>query len=49
MPIPDYQTLMLPFLKLAADGKEHFLKDAYPTLSDQFRLYRAREQRKEFI
>lgn len=38
MPIPDYQALMLPFLKLAADGKEHFLKDSYPALADQFKL-----------
>lgn len=38
MPIPDYQTLMLPFLKLAADGKEHLLKDSYQILSDQFGL-----------
>lgn len=38
MSIPDYQTLMLPFLKLVADGKEHFLKDAYRALSDQFGL-----------
>jgi restriction system protein len=38
MPIPDYQTFMLPFLKLAADGKEHSMQDAYRNLSDQFGL-----------
>jgi restriction system protein len=38
MPIPDYQKFMLPFLKFAADGKEHSLKEAYQVLSDQFGL-----------
>lgn len=28
MPIPDYQSCMLPLLKYACDGQEHQLKDA---------------------
>ncbi|WP_090373362.1 restriction endonuclease [Dyadobacter sp. SG02] len=38
MPIPDYQTIMLPVLKLAGDQKEHSLKDAVEILSNQFQL-----------
>lgn len=37
MAIPDYQTLMLPVLKLAADGAEHKFRDAvgfYPYFTD---------------
>jgi restriction system protein len=37
MPIPDYQTLMLPTLKLGATG-EIKLKDAYTILSEEFNL-----------
>ncbi|KAA0989274.1 restriction endonuclease [Dyadobacter aurulentus] len=38
MPIPDYQTIMLPVLKLADDQKEHSLKEAVEVLSNQFQL-----------
>ena len=38
MAIPDYQTLMLPLLQIAADGKEHSLKEAIDILSKQFSL-----------
>ncbi len=38
MAIPDYQTLMLPVLKLAADGKEHKFSQAVEELADAFRL-----------
>lgn len=38
MPIPDYQTLMLPLLKLAADGKEHKKREAEERLAQQFSL-----------
>lgn len=38
MPIPDYQTLMLPVLKLAADGKEHKFSEAVEELADEFGL-----------
>ncbi len=41
MAIPDYQTLMLPLLKLAADEQEHSLKDATEALAQEFSLTEA--------
>jgi restriction system protein len=38
MSIPDYQSLMLPLLKLAGDGNEHLFRDAVEDLSNQFNL-----------
>jgi restriction system protein len=38
MPVPDYQTFMLPLLELASDQKEHALSEAYDTLATQFGL-----------
>ncbi len=38
MPIPDYQTLMLPLLKIAADGLEHRFRDIIDELADQYKL-----------
>ena len=38
MSIPDYQTLMLPLLKLASDGAVHRLRDTVNVLADQFSL-----------
>lgn len=38
MPIPDYQTLTLPLLKLAADGKEHKKREAEERIARQFSL-----------
>ena len=38
MAVPDYQTLMLPLLRLAADGHEHRFRDAVETLADDFGL-----------
>ena len=38
MPIPDYQAIMLPLLKLAADGNEHHIREAIGTLANQFGL-----------
>lgn len=38
MAIPDYQMLMLPLLRFAADGKEHTAREAVATLADQFQL-----------
>jgi len=32
--IPDYQTVMLPLLRLAADGKEHKVREAIEDLAD---------------
>jgi restriction system protein len=38
MAIPDFQTLMLPRLKAAADGQEHSFADIVETLAAQFQL-----------
>ena len=38
MAIPDFQTLMLPFLKAVEDGKEHPFKDVVEKLSIEFKL-----------
>ena len=38
MPIPDYQTLMLPLLRCFADGKEHSFQDVVNTLAREFSL-----------
>jgi restriction system protein len=38
MAIPDFQTLMLPLLKLLADKQEHAMRDVTTLLSDQFHL-----------
>ena len=38
MAIPDYQSIMLPLLQLAADGHEHRFRDAVESLSAQFGL-----------
>lgn len=32
MTIPDFQTIMLPLLQLAADGKEHGIRNAQEVL-----------------
>ena len=47
MPIPDFQTLMLPMLKLAEDKREHLFKEAIPFLANQFRLTEI--ERKELL
>ena len=38
MAVPDFQSLMLPLLRIAADGKEHALAEARDVLSAQFTL-----------
>jgi len=38
MPIPDYQTLMLPLLQFAADGKDHTTREAVEVLAAEFQL-----------
>lgn len=38
MPIPDYQTCMLPFLRYLSDGAEHTLRDAEENLANHFKL-----------
>lgn len=41
MPIPDFQNLMLPLLRIAADGAEHRLSDVIEALAQQFELSEA--------
>jgi restriction system protein len=38
MAIPDYQSVMLPLLSVAADGKEHRMRDVVKNLAEQFQL-----------
>ena len=38
MPIPDFQTIMLPLLKLASDQKEHSTSEFLELLANEFRL-----------
>ena len=38
MAIPDYQSLMMPLLQIAADGHEHSLRETVEQLASQFRL-----------
>ena len=38
MPIPDYQTLMQPVLRLLVDGQERNFTQLLPALADQFQL-----------
>ncbi|MTJ08121.1 restriction endonuclease [Anabaena sp. UHCC 0253] len=38
MTIPDFQSIMLPLLQYASDGKEHSLRDAVTFLADIFNL-----------
>lgn len=47
MPIPDYQSIMLPLLKLTADGKEYKVSDLTDVLASEFKL--TDEDRKELL
>jgi len=47
MPIPDYQTLMLPVLKLAGDGNTHKFRESIEKLGDEFSL--SDEERRELL
>ena len=38
MPIPDYQTIMLPLLQLLADKKDYIFKDVVTILGKQLKL-----------
>ena len=38
MPIPDFQTMMLPVLQLASDGKEHSIHEAVDVLARNYSL-----------
>jgi len=45
--IPDYQTVMLPLLRFAADGEEHSLREAIEKLADRFNL--SIDERRELL
>lgn len=47
MPIPDFQTLMLPMLEILADGKEYTIKEIIELLSNKFNL--TQEERNELL
>jgi len=47
MPIPDYQTLMLPVLKISEDGNTYKFRDVIESLADQFSL--TDEERRELL
>src|SRR3989344_5386874 len=47
MAIPDYQTIMLPLLKIAGDKKEHSIREAIDYIGDLFKLSEA--ERKEVL
>lgn len=47
MPIPDYQTIMLPLLRHAADGKEHSLQETVEKLAQDFKL--TDDERRELL
>ena len=45
--IPDFQTIMLPFLEILSDGLEHELQETITKISDKFHL--ANDERKELL
>jgi restriction system protein len=47
MPIPDFQSLMLPLMEVLADGEEHIMRDATAALADRFQLTEA--ERRELM
>lgn len=47
MAVPDYQSIMLPLLRISADGKEHRLSEVIETLAGQFNL--TDQERKELL
>jgi restriction system protein len=46
MAIPDFETILLPVLKLLKDGREFWVRDIYQQLADQFKLT---EEEKEIL
>jgi len=38
MPVPDFQSLMLPLLKITGDGNEHSTSEVIETLAQQYEL-----------
>ena len=47
MAIPDFQKIMLPFLKFLGDKQEHSIGETVDSLADQFDL--SNEERRELL
>jgi restriction system protein len=47
MPIPDFQSLMLPIMKIAADGEEHTARELRQRIGDQLGL--SEQERKQLL
>src|SRR5436853_7174496 len=47
MPVPGFQEIMYPLLKLIGDGKEHNFRDVIETLANGFKL--TDEERRELL
>ncbi|HOL54123.1 MAG TPA: restriction endonuclease [Candidatus Paceibacterota bacterium] len=47
MPIPDYQSIMLPLLKFAGDKKEHSIREAIEYIANSFNL--TEDERREVL
>jgi restriction system protein len=47
MPIPDYESIMLPLLKFASDGKEHSLAETIEQMKRTFGL--TEEEKKQLL
>ena len=47
MPIPDFQTIMLPLLELVADGKDHLMKDVTRGVANRFEL--SEDERRQLL
>ena len=47
MPIPDYQTVMLPLLRYLGDGREHTLNECVEAVGNEFKL--TPEERLQFL
>src|SRR3954462_8017818 len=46
MPVPDFQTLMLPLLEALADGRERLIREVTASLADRFQLTDEERQEK---
>src|SRR5205823_766021 len=47
MPIPDFQSLMLPIMKIAQDGAEHTARELRQRIGDELAL--TQEERQELL
>ena len=47
MAIPDFQSIMLPLMQYASDGKEHTLRESIEYLAKQFNL--SEEEREDLL